>query len=309
MNKLLTALAALAFVAAAQAQTAAPAAAAAKPAVAAVAATPAVAAVPAAAAKPAADAKAAAPAADMKKDAKPEGSANPKEKLSVTQHVLKVGPNVAHDVTHDFTAIVKTGNIPLLLVTSPSTGIKDARALIADAKAGKALTYGTPGAGSPMHIAAEMLNSDAGIKIPHVPYRGVAPVVTDTLGGHVSMGWITPGAVSSHIATGKLVALATAERQRTKLMPNVPTLVELGYKDLEISAWMGLLGPKGLPAEVQRSLNSHVNEVLKMPDVMARMAALGIEPIGGEPAVLSRQIADDDRRFGKLVKDFGIKAE
>ena len=229
--------------------------------------------------------------------------------FAVAQHVLKVGPNVAHDVTHDFTAIVKTGNIPLLLVTSPSTGIKDARALIADAKAGKALTYGTPGAGSPMHIAAEMLNSDAGIKITHVPYRGVAPVVTDTLGGHVSMGWITPGAVSSHIATGKLVALATAERQRTKLMPNVPTLVELGYKDLEISAWMGLLGPKGLPAEVQRSLNSHVNEVLKMPDVMARMAALGIEPIGGEPAVLSRQIADDDRRFGKLVKDFGIKAE
>ena len=227
----------------------------------------------------------------------------------IAQHVLKVGPSVAHDVNNDFTPIIKAGNIPLLLVTAPSTGIKDAKQLIAEAKAGKPLTYGTPGAGSPMHIAAEMLNSDAGIKLTHVPYRGVAPVVTDTLGGHVHVGWITPGAVSSHVSSGKLVALATAEHQRTKLMPSVPTLVELGYKDLTISAWMGFLGPKGMPADVVRSLNSHLNEVLKMPDVMARMAALGIEPIGGEPAVLSRQIADDDRRFGKLVKDFGIKAE
>ncbi|MBL0085408.1 MAG: tripartite tricarboxylate transporter substrate binding protein [Ideonella sp.] len=227
----------------------------------------------------------------------------------IAQHVLKVGANVAHDVNNDFTPLIKTGNIPLLLVTSPATGIKDARQLIADAKAGKALTYGTPGAGSPMHIAAEMLNTDAGIRIAHVPYRGVAPVVTDTLGGHVSVGWITPGAVAAHVNGGKLMALATAERQRTRLMPNVPTLVELGYKDLEISAWMGLLGPKGLPQDVVRALNGHMNEVLKLMDVQSRMAALGIEPIGGEPVVLARQIADDDRRFGKLVKDFGIKAE
>jgi tripartite-type tricarboxylate transporter receptor subunit TctC len=227
----------------------------------------------------------------------------------IAQHVLQVGPNVVHDVNRDFTPIVKTGNIPLLAVTAPGTGIKDMKGLIADAKAGKAFTYGSPGTGSPMHILGEMLNADAGIKITHVPYRGVAPVVTDALGGHVGVGWITPGAVSSHIATGKLIALVTGERQRTKLMPQVPTLIELGYKNLDVSAWMGLLGPKGLPAEVTRSLNQHMNEILKMPDVMSKMAALGIEPIGGEPAVLAKQIADDDARFGKLVKDFGIKSE
>jgi tripartite-type tricarboxylate transporter receptor subunit TctC len=92
-------------------------------------------------------------------------------------------------------------------------------------------------------------------------------------------------------------------------MPTVPTLIELGYKDLDVSAWMGLLGPKGLPPEVVRTLNQHFNEVLKMPDVMARMASLGIEPIGGEPAVLAKQIAGDDELFGRLVKEFGIKAE
>jgi tripartite-type tricarboxylate transporter receptor subunit TctC len=227
----------------------------------------------------------------------------------VAQHVLKVGPNVAHDVVKDFTPIIKSGNIPLLVVTSPATGLKDMKQVIADAKAGKALTYGSPGTGSPMHIAGEMLNKAAGIRITHVPYKGVAPVVTDALGGHVSIGWITPGAVGQHVSTGKLIPLATGEKTRTKLMPNVPTLIELGYKDLDVSAWMGLLGPKGLAPEIVRTLNQHFNEVLKMPDVMARMASLGIEPIGGEPAVLARQIAGDDELFGRLIKEFGIKAE
>ena len=227
----------------------------------------------------------------------------------IAQHVLKAGPGVAHDVVKDFTPIIKTGNIPLLIVASPSVGVRDARQLIADAKAGKTYSYGSPGSGSPMHIAGEMLNKAAGIKINHVPYKGVAPVVTDTLGGHVTVGWITPGAVGQYVTTGKLIPLAVAELQRTKLMPTVPTLIELGYKDLYISAWMGLLGPRGMPAEVVKSLNAHMNEVLKMPDVMTRMAALGIEPIGGDPAVLVKQIAADDERFGKLVKEFGIKAE
>ena len=227
----------------------------------------------------------------------------------IAQHVLKAGPGVAHDVVKDFTPIVKTGNIPVLMVTAPTSGIQTVAQLVAGAKAGKAFTYGTPGAGSPMHIAGELFNKDAGVAIAHAPYRGVAPVVNDTLGGHVSVGWITPGAVAAHIAAGKLVPLAVAERQRTKLMPNVPTFLELGYRDMDVSAWMGLLGPKALPAEVVQTLNRHFNEILKMPDVQARMAALGIEPVGGEPAVLARQIAEDDQRFGKLVREFGIRAD
>lgn len=227
----------------------------------------------------------------------------------IAQHVLKTGPGVAHDVVKDFTPIVKTGNIPLLLVTAPATGIQSVAQLVAGAKAGKAFTYGTPGAGSPMHIAGELLNKDAGIAATHAPYRGVAPVVNDTLGGHVSVGWITPGAVSGHIAAGKLIPLAVAERQRTKLMPNVPTFIELGYRDVDVSAWMGLLGPKAMPADVVQALNQHFNEILKMPDVQAKMAALGIEPVGGAPAVLARQILDDDQRFGKLVREFGIRAD
>jgi tripartite-type tricarboxylate transporter receptor subunit TctC len=227
----------------------------------------------------------------------------------IAQHVLKVSPTVAHDVNRDFTPIIKSGNIPLLVVTAPNTGIKDMKQFIADARAGKTFTYGSPGSGSPMHIAGEMLNRAAGIKVTHVPYKGVAPVVTDALGGHVTAGWITPGAVGQYVSSGKLVPLAVAERTRTKLMPAVPTLIELGYKELDVSAWMGLLGPRGLPTDIVRTLNAAMNEVLKMPDVVAKMATLGIDPVGGDPAVLAKQVSGDDELFGRLVKEFGIKAE
>jgi tripartite-type tricarboxylate transporter receptor subunit TctC len=227
--------------------------------------------------------------------------------FAMAQHTLKPSHNTAHDVNKDFTPIIKTGNVPLLAVAAPTVA-KSMKELIAEAKAGKSLTYGTPGSGSPMHIAGEMLNKAAGTKIVHVPYRGVAPVVNDTLGGHVNVGWVTPAAVSAHLQAGKLVPLAIADRQRSKLMPNVPTLTELGY-DVQVSAWMGLLGPKGLPADITSRLNSLMNEILKMPDVIAKMNALGIEPVGGDPSVLARQIAEDDDRFGKLVKAFGITAD
>lgn len=227
----------------------------------------------------------------------------------IAQHVLKAGPGVAHDVVRDFTPIMKTGDIPLLLVTAPSTGLQSATQLVAAAKAGRALTYGTPGAGSPMHIAGELFNRDAGIALVHAPYRGVAPVVNDALGGHVSVGWITPGAVASHIAAGKLLPLAVAQRQRAALLPTVPTLYELGWRDVDLNAWMGLFGPRAMPEAIVQALNAHFNEILRMPEVQARMATLGIEPVGGAPAVLARQIAQDDQRFGRLVREFGIRAD
>lgn len=227
----------------------------------------------------------------------------------IAQHVLKVGANVAHDVNRDFTPIVKTGNIPLLLVTAPSTGLRSVEDVVAAAKAGKPVAYGTPGTGSPMHIVGELFNKDAGVNITHTPYKGVGPVVNDALGGHVTLGWITPGAVAAHVRSGALLPLAVAEPKRTRLLPEVPTLMEKGYAHTNVSAWMGLLGPKGLPADVVAALNGHMNAILAMPDVQARMAALGIEPTGGEPSALAQQIADDDRRYGAVVKEFNIRAD
>jgi tripartite-type tricarboxylate transporter receptor subunit TctC len=229
--------------------------------------------------------------------------------FAIAQHTLKLNAQTAHDVNKDFTPIIKAGNVPLLAVAAASGDIKDMKQLLAGAKTGKALTYGTPGSGSPMHVVGEMLNRAAGARMLHVPYRGVAPVINDALGGHVAIGWVTPAAAGAHVQAGKLLPLAIADRQRSALLPNVPTLVELGYKEVEVGAWMGLLGPKDLPPAVVTRLNGLMNEILKMPDVVAKMNALGVEPVGGEPAVLARQVAVDDERFGKLVKEFGITAE
>ena len=173
--------------------------------------------------------------------------------FAIAQHVLKVSPSIAHDVNKDFTPVIKTGNIPLLLFTNNTSGIKDMRGFIAEAKSGKIVNYGSPGAGSPMHIAAEMLNKDAGIKTTHVPYRGVAPLIPDVISGNVTVGWVTPGAVASFNATGKIVPLPIADSQRSKSLPNTPTLIELGYKNLDVPAWMGLLGPKGLSPDIARA--------------------------------------------------------
>jgi tripartite-type tricarboxylate transporter receptor subunit TctC len=137
----------------------------------------------------------------------------------------------------------------------------------------------------------------------------LAPLIPNVISGNVTVGWVTSGATTSFTATGAIVPLAIADTQRSKALPNTPTLIELGYKNLDLPAWMGLLGPKGLSPEIVRVLNGHMNEILKMPDIQARMTTMGIDAVGGNASVLARQILDDDARCGKVVQEFGIKAE
>ncbi len=229
--------------------------------------------------------------------------------FAIAQLTLKPSAQTAHDVIGDFTPIFKAGDTPLLAVTAEGAGYKDLKSIIADAKGGKAFTYGTPGAGSPMHLVGEMLNAAAGTKILHVPYRGVGPVINDALGGHIVIGWVTPAAGAQYVAAGKLVPLAVADTRRARLMPNVPTLMELGYEDVEVSAWMAMLAPKGLPAAIAGRLNGLLNEIIKLPDVVERMNALGIVPAGGAPSVLAAQIRADLDRYGPAIRQLGIAAD
>jgi tripartite-type tricarboxylate transporter receptor subunit TctC len=228
--------------------------------------------------------------------------------LVVAPLVLKLSPATAHDPAKDLTPIVMTGTIPLLLGTHPG-GPKDLKQLVADAKAGKRVTYGSPGIGSPMHVVAEVLNQSAGVRIDHVPYRGIAPAVSDLMGGQITTAWGTPGAFAGQIAAGKIVPLAISDTKRTPFLPNVPTFAELGYKDVDIAAWHGLLGPKGLPANVVAVINGHMNEILKMPDVIEKMRVFGVGAVGGAPENLKKVIDADTTRFTKLVRDFKIEAE
>ena len=229
--------------------------------------------------------------------------------LPIVQHVLKASPAVAYNPERDFTPIIRDQNIPLILMTSPNSGFADVKTLVAAAKGGKKISYGSPSVGTPMHIAAEVFNKEAGIKMRHAPYKGSAPAIADLLGNHVDAIWVTPGTVVGHIKERKLVPLATAEAKRSSLLPQVPTFNELGYPAVRLSAWQGMLGPRNLPADVVATLNKHMNDIIRMPDVQAKLASLGIEPVGGTPAEFGKLIADDDKRFGALVKEFGIHAD
>ncbi|RYF82827.1 MAG: tripartite tricarboxylate transporter substrate binding protein [Comamonadaceae bacterium] len=228
--------------------------------------------------------------------------------FAIAPHLMGRGAATA-DVVRDFTPIVQIASTPIVLVARPDLGVRDARGLVELARKSKDITYGTSGSGSPMHIAGELFNRAAGIQTLHVPYKGVAPAVTDLLGGHLKLNYVSLASVMPHLQSGKLVALATVERERTPLLPELPTLIEQGYKDVAVEAWYGLLGPRGLPEPVLQTLNQHVNAALRQPDVIEQLKGFGATPVGGPPQRLAQRVQGDFTRYGRIVKEFGIQAD
>lgn len=229
--------------------------------------------------------------------------------LMIAPHILSKGAGGGLNVLNDLAPVAPVGSTPMLLVANPQLGVKTAQEFIALAKKSPGLAYASAGNGSPMHIAGELLKKSAGIDLLHVPYKGVAPAVTDTLGGQVKVLFVALGGVSQHIKSGKLVALAVVEQKRTPLLPEVPTLAELGYRDVVVDAWYGVLAPKGTPDGVIAKLNDELNAVLAMPEVKERLAGAGIEARGGTAAQLGAQMRDDHARYGRIVREFGIQAD
>jgi len=223
--------------------------------------------------------------------------------------VMKLSGAAGYDVLGGFEPIINTATQPLVLVANPAVGVKTLPELVAAAKGGKSVTYASPGAGSPMHIVGEWLNKAAGVKFTHVPYRGVGPSVTDVVAGHVDTAWVTFGAVRQYLATGKLIPLAIGDAQRSKLAPNVPALVELGYKDVVVGAWNGFFAPKGTPAPVVKLLNEHLNAIVEEQEVVEKLATFGALPAGGTPAVLGEINTREYAVMGKAIRELGISAE
>lgn len=223
--------------------------------------------------------------------------------------VMKLSGAAAYDVLGGYQAVINTATQPLILVANPGVGVKTLPELVAAAKAGRSVNYASPGAGSPMHIAGEWLNKAAGVKFLHVPYRGVGPSVTDVVAGHVDTAWVTIGAVRQYLSAGKLVPLAIGDAKRSALAPNVPTLVELGYKDVVVGAWNGFFAPKGTPAPVVKLLNEQLNAILKEPEVRDKLAVFGALPAGGAPEVLTQLNQREYAVMGKAIRELGISAE
>lgn len=223
--------------------------------------------------------------------------------------LLKLSPAASYDPLTSFDPVILTGLQSVLLVAHPDAGFKTIQGLVSAAKAGKQLNYASPGAGSPMHIAAELLNRAAGIAVQHVPFRGIGPMIPEMLTGRVQMGYTTYGPVAQHIAAGKLVAVALTDPERTPLIPGLATVAEQGFPTVKEGAWHGIMAPKGTPANIIQTLNLHMNEILRTPDVVEKMGSFGARPVGGKPEALSKINADDYARLTKTITDLKITAE
>jgi tripartite-type tricarboxylate transporter receptor subunit TctC len=217
-------------------------------------------------------------------------------------------PNLAYDTDKDFTAVAFVGYIPLIMVTQPNSGIDSVRKLVdmARAKPGS-IAYASGGAGAGAHLSGELFKYLAKVDLIHVPYKGNAPALNDVLGGQVPVMWDTITTALPHVKSGKLRALAVTSRKRSPLAPDVPTMIEAGLPDFEISAWYVVMAPKNLPPEVLRRLNAEVNKAIQDPEVRERLGSQGVDFVGGSAAEAEKFIRSELDRWARVARTTGMK--
>ena len=220
---------------------------------------------------------------------------------AVNPHVYKT---IRFDTLRDFAAVALVVRIPLVVAALPAFPANSMKELAALARAKPGgYTYASVGAGSSGHLATEQFKLLAGVDLLHVPYKGGAPAVVDLLGGHVNLATIAAGAAVPHLRAGRLKGLAVSGAQRSGAMPNVPTMTESGYPQLESGAWAGLLVPTGTPARVIARLNSEVLKAIKDQTTVARLAEQSIEVAGSTPEQFGAFIRSEHDKWGKLIRD------
>lgn len=229
--------------------------------------------------------------------------------MVISPHVLPPGAGGGVDVHADLLPVVAPASTPMAMLANPALGVKDLKEAMALASKQAGMPYGSAGNGSPMHFAGEMLKRAAGVDLLHVPYKGVAPSVMATIGGEVKFLFVGLGGALPHIKSGKLVPLAVTEKNRSSLLPEVPTAGEQGVRGVEVNAWYGVFAPAGTPNAVRAQINADINEVLKLSDVRDKLTAAGLDVLGGPAQVLGDFMKADRQRYGLLAKELNIKAD
>lgn len=214
-----------------------------------------------------------------------------------------------YDPIRDFTPVTQLNFQPNILVVSasaPVTSIKDLIAL-AKTKSGE-LTFATPGAGSAPHLSAELFKRMAGIEMIHVPYKGIPPAITDVIGGRVTMLFTTTISAAPHIKTGKVKALALTSAKRLDNMPGVPTIGET-LKGYQAEAFQGMIAPAGVPRAIIEKLAKEVGVIVQSPEMVKTFEASGAIAVGSTPAVFTAFLKAETAKWGKVIKEAGIKLE
>lgn len=215
-----------------------------------------------------------------------------------------------YDPVKDFAPVGLTSWGTLLLVTHPSNPASTVEQVVAAARKqpGK-LTYGTPGVGTPHHLAMALLLDQSKVDMLHVPYKGTAGAVTDMLAGRLDYMFLPVHVALPQLKAGKLKVIATGSPKRLPQLPDVPTLAESGLKGADVDMWYGVLAPKGTPAAIVNAVNTQIAEALKSPSTATNFDAQGMVPATSTPAEFGSLIAKDAKRWDDIVTRAGIKAE
>jgi tripartite-type tricarboxylate transporter receptor subunit TctC len=210
----------------------------------------------------------------------------------------------------DFAPVGMVASLPQILVAAPAFPANTVAELIALAKSKpETLSFASVGNGSPGHLAGELLNLRAGIKLQHVPYRGGGPAVTDVMGGQVQLLWVSIPAAAQFVKTGKLKALAVSTVKRSRAFPDVPTMQEAGVRDFEVDSWYAMFVPAKTPKPIVDKLNAALNAIVKDPDIREKLLQQGSEGVGGTPEALGKVVAAELPKWAKLAKDANISIE
>jgi tripartite-type tricarboxylate transporter receptor subunit TctC len=219
-------------------------------------------------------------------------------------------PQLPFDPVKDLTPVSLTSWGQLLLVANPKTGFKNATDLVAAARiAPGRINYGSPGVGTPHHLAMELFKTTAGVFVTHIPYRGTSPAVTDLLGGQVDIMFLPIHVALPHVKAGRLLALGLGSDKRHPLLPEVPTLAEGRTGNVNVDMWYGIFAPPGTPLDMVAVLNREIKDILLSDEVKKAFQTQGMDPSSSTPADFQRLVEKDAKRWAALIKAQNIAAD
>jgi len=214
------------------------------------------------------------------------------------------------DTEKDFSSVVTVASLPQILVANPNFPAKTVKEVIEMAKAKPgSISYASVGNGSPGHLAGAMMATDAGVEMTHIPYRGGGPAVTDVIAGQVPLLWVSIPAAAQFVKSGKLKALAVSTVKRSAVFPDVPTMVESGFKGFEVDSWYAMFVPAKTPQAIIDRLNKATVNVLAQPEVKEKLLGQGAEAVGDSPAQLSGVVKKEIAKWKQVVKSANIKVD
>lgn len=224
--------------------------------------------------------------------------------MAISPHV---GPKLPYDPQRDFTPIAQVVTAYSTLAVHPSMPVKNVKEFVALARASKGqITMASTGIGSIPHLAQELLKAAAKIELVHVPYKGAGPLIVDAIGGHISSFVLDVTPQLPHLKAGKLRAIGIAGDKRVPLLPDVATMAEQGFKNVEAPNWYAVFAPAKLPRALTERLNDAVRKVIAMPDIRERLISTGADPVLSTPEQLAELLSRDLAKWGKLIRDNNI---